>query len=72
MIMNRIPPADFRDEDYEMPLASEIASMASSASAMDKQELEEEVIMLRTQLLLAAAASQLKRTKAANKDLHAG
>ena len=42
--------------------------MASSAAAMKQEELEQEVIKLRTQLKLVA--SQQKRTKAANKDLH--
>jgi len=35
---------------------------------MDKQELEQEVIKLRMQLMLVA--SQQKRTKVANKDQH--
>jgi hypothetical protein len=46
--------------------------MASSAAAMKQEELEQEVIKLRTQLKLVASQqkNRLKRTKAANKDLH--
>jgi hypothetical protein len=51
---------DFDDKMTISEMASEIAPMASSAAAMDKKSLEEELIKLRLQLMLAA--NQKKRT----------
>jgi len=51
---------DFDDKMTISEMASEIAPMASSAAAMDKKSLEEELIKLRMQLMLAA--NQKKRT----------
>ena len=42
------------EEDCDMSLASEIASVASCAAYMERKDLENEVIKLRTQLVLAA------------------
>ena len=47
-------------------MASEIASRASSAAAMDKKALEEEVIKLKTQLMLARINSRGRRLRSSS------
>ena len=53
-------------------MASEIASIASCAASMEKKQLEQEVIKIRTQLLLNQQQQQQIRTAMMNKTLHNG
>jgi hypothetical protein len=56
------------DDQMSMSIAGSIASITSCAAAMDRKDLEEEVIKLRAQLVLAA--SHQKKTKQAKTELH--